>query len=57
MSRCIWKVLGENVVFVERGESADMRGSVVSIDADLETLNAVLDAFLVGLFDGEGPGT
>ena len=47
------KVIAENVVFVNRGEKSYMRGPVVSIDADLETLNAILDAFLVGLFNRE----
>ena len=47
------RVLGENVVSVQRGETMYMRGPVVSIDADLETLNAMVDAFLVGLSDGK----
>ena len=45
------RVLGENVVVVKRDEEAYVRGPVVSIDADLETLNAIVDAFLVGLFN------
>jgi hypothetical protein len=43
------KVLGENMVFVRRGETAYMRGPVVSIDADLQTLNEIVDAFLEAL--------
>jgi hypothetical protein len=44
------KVIAENVAFVNRGERSYMRGPVVSIDADLEMLNAIIDAFLVALF-------
>jgi integrase len=43
------KVLGENMVFVRRGATAYMRGPVVSTDADLQTLNEIVDAFLEAL--------
>jgi hypothetical protein len=42
---------GENIVYVQRSEKSYLRGPVVSIDADLETLNAIRDAFLVALFN------
>jgi len=44
------RIIAEGVVFIERKGRRYMRNPVVSIDYDIERLNAVLDAFLVTLF-------
>ncbi len=44
------QIISEGVVFIERKGRRYMRNTVVSIDYDIERLNAVLDAFLVTLF-------
>jgi len=44
------EVLGDNIVVVERKSAPYIRGAVESVDYDLAILNAVMDAFLVGLF-------
>jgi len=44
------ETVGENVVVVKGKAGNYMRGAVVSIDYDLEMLEAAMDAFLVGTF-------
>ncbi|HSB71110.1 MAG TPA: hypothetical protein VLT62_17415, partial [Candidatus Methylomirabilis sp.] len=44
------EVLGDNIVVVERKSARYIRGAVESVDYDLAILNAVIDAFLVGIF-------
>ena len=54
-----WKrrTLATNAVVVKKESEGYIRFAVTSIDHDLMMLNAVIDAFLVGLFGRRTPAT